>query len=244
MPLLLLLLLVMMTALSLRLRPLRTNHRPYLRALLTASAADEAIALTDDIQELRKERVFAYDTATLNLAEKITVVLQEMIAAARTDASELPIYSLNAIHFHSYANETIVDGSGAVLNKLQYTWNLYRDRSNIPLQHASLLQAYADFDALYDRFIKEEIAPHIVSSCGNRTVVYQSSPSLRIYQPSSVALGKLHCDEDYHHQPSELNYWVPISERKSTQHHRAFLFIYLFIYLHSLYYSFFICYYS
>ena len=46
---------------------------------------------------------------------------------------------------------------------------------------------------------------------GGGTIIYQRSPTLRIYTPGNVkAMGKLHNDMDYHHQPSELNYWLPL----------------------------------
>jgi hypothetical protein len=44
-------------------------------------------------------------------------------------------------------------------------------------------------------------------------IVYQRAPSLRIYNPSKQPSGQLHHDRDYHHQPSELNFWMPISDK-------------------------------
>lgn len=41
--------------------------------------------------------------------------------------------------------------------------------------------------------------------------MFQRAPGLRISTPSSEALGKMHCDRDYHHQPAEINFWVPLT---------------------------------
>ena len=171
---------------------LQQYHQTISRGALYAAGHPKTIAITDDIKDLRRERMFIYDTRVYALAEGITNVLQEMMIATNSDAHR-SIDSLNDIHLHRFASETIIDGAGAVLSKLQYTWNLYRDRENIPQQQKGLRDAYYNFDALYHRFIREEIAPHIVTSTGG-LVVYQASPSLRIYHPSTVAMGKLHCD--------------------------------------------------
>lgn len=53
---------------------------------------------------------------------------------------------------------------------------------------------------------------YAVIKLGGR-IVYQRAPSLRVYNPSDFPAGKLHNDRDYHHQPSELNFWLPIAER-------------------------------
>ena len=47
---------------------------------------------------------------------------------------------------------------------------------------------------------------------GGGRIIYQRAPTLRVYPPSSLPMGKMHNDEDYHHQPSELNFWLPLSD--------------------------------
>ena len=68
------------------------------------------------------------------------------------------------------------------------------------------------FEVLLRRFVREVVAPRI--GCGDRPddVSYQASPTLRISYPSGKPMGHLHCDYEYHHQPCELNFWLPLTE--------------------------------
>merc|ERR1719181_356049 len=42
-------------------------------------------------------------------------------------------------------------------------------------------------------------------------LLVQSVPVLRVVLPGSVAPCQPHCDADYFHDPSELNFWVPLT---------------------------------
>eukprot|EP00873_Tetraselmis_striata_P045652 jgi/Tetstr1/465916/TSEL_010530.t1 len=46
-------------------------------------------------------------------------------------------------------------------------------------------------------------------------LVYQARPSLRVQPPGQHGI-RLHTDREYHHQPAELNWWVPLTPTAGT----------------------------
>lgn len=73
--------------------------------------------------------------------------------------------------------------------------------------------AYSRFLELYQRLLREEVIPALVS-CGEEgslEAVVQSTPVLRVVMPSAHVATKRHRDADYGHIPEELNYWVPLT---------------------------------
>ena len=65
------------------------------------------------------------------------------------------------------------------------------------------------FDACLRSFVREVVAPLI--GCAADEVAYQRSPTLRVSLPCSVPLGHAHIDYEYHHPPSEVNFWIPLT---------------------------------
>jgi hypothetical protein len=55
--------------------------------------------------------------------------------------------------------------------------------------------------------LREVISPQM----GGGVLQYQRAPTLRVYTPSTSAMGKMHNDCDYNHQPSEINFWLPLT---------------------------------
>ena len=47
--------------------------------------------------------------------------------------------------------------------------------------------------------------------CAADEIAYQRSPTLRVSLPCSVPLGHAHVDYEYHHPPSEVNFWIPLT---------------------------------
>lgn len=83
-----------------------------------------------------------------------------------------------------------------------FQWNYNRDQEQRN-------EEYLNFHCIYVNFVKEVVAPLM----GGGRILYQRAPTLRCYVPGEpVPMGSLHCDEDYHHQPSEINFWMPLSE--------------------------------
>lgn len=149
--------------------------------------------------KLRTESIYDYDTQLFNFKEVIRDVLG--IQPISIDG-----------HFESLHNSwsagqdgpgaVVVDKAGNSVSRLQIVWNMDRGRlSN------TCIQQYKPFDELYRNFIKKVIAPRL----GGGRILYQRAPTLRISFPSNSTTSVIHNDEDYHHQPSEINFWLPLT---------------------------------
>ena len=68
-------------------------------------------------------------------------------------------------------------------------------------------EEWTTFQRLYERFVEEWIMPQF----GGSDLLVQAEPVLRCVLPGSVSPCKPHCDADYYHDPSEVNYWVPLT---------------------------------
>lgn len=153
---------------------------------------------------LHRENIFQYDTQKYPFVECAREILE--IEAG----SPLPS-SLGDLHTVPGGAEQYTDGSGNKMNRLQAVWNSNRCRDS-ELYKTNVTASYERLDNVYHHFVKEIIGPLL----GGGRILYQRSPTLRIYNPSTVAMGKCHNDCDYHHQPSELNFWLPLCPVFST----------------------------
>ena len=103
-------------------------------------------------------------------------------------------------------------------------------RSKLPsyrIPHALIAQSVR-FTTAYTKLIELVVAPHLRSerlktmSNSSRierslTLLYQYPPSLRHVPPSKegsqgVFMAQLHSDDEFGHQPCELNFWFPLDE--------------------------------
>jgi hypothetical protein len=82
---------------------------------------------------------------------------------------------------------------------------------------------YSEMVELYHRFLKEWLLPQLEED----EYIVQKEPSFRIHIPNNTALGKrgdeadteqigLHCDGDYNHPASEMNYMITITGQSET----------------------------
>lgn len=74
----------------------------------------------------------------------------------------------------------------------------------------------ARLDAWVRKFVAESFSAAVdAEQNGWDHFVYQKEPSLRIHMPFTRCLGIAHTDYDYHHQPNEVNVWIPLVPRVS-----------------------------
>lgn len=66
---------------------------------------------------------------------------------------------------------------------------------------------YPEFQALYFRFLREVILPHL----GGTYLIFERSPNLRVHFSGARALTAPHTDAQHSHSRSEINFWVPIT---------------------------------
>ena len=65
----------------------------------------------------------------------------------------------------------------------------------------------SDFDALYRRFVKEQITKYF--NC--KDIIYQKRPTFRIHYNGNLAVGEFHRDSDYNHPKDEVNFFLPVT---------------------------------
>ena len=132
--------------------------------------------------------------------------------------------SIDLSHLHEHSGRYL-DKPGNSVNEVQGAWNANRNREqqyrdqglqglhrfippDAPLQ-------YERFDEVYQAFIRDVVAP----AMGGGRILFQRAPTLRVMTPLSSSdpsipyvMSKLHNDCDYHHQPSEINFWLPLTD--------------------------------
>lgn len=153
------------------------------------------------LSKLRTETISQYDTAKYPFLECAREILE-------IEAGPLP--SLGDCHLSEMGGDIHLDKSGNSLNKLQAIWNSNRCRidNDFHEEKGEIAPNYDKLDDIYHKFLKEVIAPQM----GGGTIQYQRAPTLRVYTPSTLAMGKMHNDMNYNHQPSEINFWLPLTD--------------------------------
>jgi hypothetical protein len=151
--------------------------------------------------QMRREKVFQYDVSKYPFGDAVSKILFSDFN--NLHPREWP--ALDELHASGLGKEFIKDKSQNDLNYYQAEWNKRRSREECE-------GLYDEFDEIYDAFIKEVVGPAL----GGGIVLYQRAVTLRVYVPQEKPMGKLHNDCDYHHQPSELNYWLPLTTTYDT----------------------------
>lgn len=170
-----------------------------LRGVRTLSTSSRPQSLTVGAAErLKSPLIIEYDTAKYPFKQLVAEMLDLP-----------PLQDLSSLHTSTPLGTTVLtDKSGAQINYFQSCWN--RDRDKTPEQRGP---AFVQFNALYRSFVSAVIAPAMEISRSD-SIIFQRAPTLRVYPPGGqTAMGSYHNDEQYHHQPSEINFWLPISER-------------------------------
>jgi hypothetical protein len=162
---------------------------------------------------LHLETIVPFDVSKYPLRERVLAVL----------GIESSI-DLSKLHEHS---DWYIDKSGNAVNEVQVAWNANRNRQQRLHEQSALrfvpndaLMQYERFDEVYQAFIRHVVAP----AMGGGRILYQRAPTLRVMPPlsndlstlslaPSSVMSKLHNDCDYHHQPSEINFWLPLTDK-------------------------------
>eukprot|EP01038_Epipyxis_sp_PR26KG_P007790 gene7790-10584_t len=147
------------------------------------------------INNLRKHAIFSYNTSFYPFREVVRDILQRQ-------NSELPMDFGNLHKYNDFNIKKTLQNNDTI-DVMQYIWNMERGRDSKIVE-----EKYKKFDDLYNNFMLQELGPQL----GGGKIIYQRAPTLRIYHPLTGPLGKLHNDRDYNHQPSEINFWLPLSD--------------------------------
>ena len=86
---------------------------------------------------------------------------------------------------------------------------VWSGHSDAEARDSAKVAARRKFELVLLRFARDFCAPRM----GGTPCLFQREPTLRVVFPSPFATGRPHTDSEYHHQPSEVNWWLPISDR-------------------------------
>jgi len=168
------------------------------------------------VSELRQPHILTFDTTKYPLREALVAWMISATDPER-DGGHFPARE-DLSQMHTFSNhkcsEVDRDKAGNDMGCYQSRWNRLRDQQGEVykgINQDKPSPEYLHFESIYKELIRDVIGPSID---GGR-VLYQRAPTFRTYLPSVVPMGKMHNDESYHHQPSELNLWLPISDHVS-----------------------------
>jgi len=182
----------------------------------TTKQPEEPRVSRPSLAELRQPHILTFDTAKYPLREAL---LAWMMSATDPKIDGGPFPALEDLsQMHTFSNhkcsEVDKDKAGNDMGCYQSKWNRLRDQQgevHLGIHQQQPSPQYQQFDRIYKELLRDVIGPSI----GGGRVLYQRAPTFRTYLPSVVPMGKMHNDESYHHQPSELNIWLPISNHVS-----------------------------
>jgi len=180
------------------------------------------------LEPIRRPYVIEYDTTRYPFREALLAILNE-----DGEEEEGPLPTADLSELHKYPNHKCsthdVDKAGNAIAHYQVLWNKNRDRQDEAFEgqkRAKPSTHYARFEDVYRSFIRDVVGPSVLRGpheeavplqyglkvLGPNTVLFQRTPTFRTQLPSASPIGKMHTDEGYHHQPSELNFWMPLSD--------------------------------
>ena len=150
----------------------------------------------------------SYDTETYDFRGVVLRMLAEQLDATAAD----PLAMLHASHtgraelgFLQSALEWAAAGDLEYSKSLDEATRYGCGSFNRAWKQSSLR---GEFLAMYEHFVSEVIAPMLGCPHG---LVYQAVPVFRVFLPGHLGVGPRHTDSSYHEQPSELNFWVPLT---------------------------------
>jgi hypothetical protein len=161
-------------------------------------AAENGVRANDPVEplpaELLEQRTFRYDASAYAFAETVRRVLQcdDLETLHETDEGRAATATLPRSGRDPFSKRWMF-----FLNAL--------DRPSVMSDELDRMRG------ALRRFVRERVADACAGHGWAGEYAYQASPSLRVHMPHTRALGVPHCDRDYFHQPSEINFWIPLT---------------------------------
>jgi hypothetical protein len=169
---------------------------------------------------IRKIHHVPYDTCKYNLKGQIAKLLQSLDSAI--------VGNFASCEEEDSLKGEIMSKSLEYFEVPQISLTRKKQKGNCEASQEYLSQAVAssaEFLECFDLFVNEVVLPHlksrlikedIVDESALITMYYQRPPTLRLQPGPARASVKAHKDSDYGHQPGELNYWIPLTDRNLT----------------------------
>lgn len=128
-----------------------------------------------------EEKVFKYDVQSFPFLEIVCRMLKQD----------------NLSNLHTTPDITSMKGGSKI--------HPYHNKFSRTLMHPNRDE---EFNKCLSRFVLEVIVPLIG---GGPEVCWQVKPTFRVILPSDTPVGVPHCDADYNHPASEINFWIPLT---------------------------------
>ena len=178
----------------------KRKRRPRRREGSTqASAADEANGACALPASLRTEVQLQYEEARYPFADLISELLDGCGTA------------LDQMHTMPESQEWL---QGCLGNDAR-AYAMRRNNVDKKFKQANGFRSGGALTQCYHRFLREVVAPELeaaVPGASAATMLFQREPNFRCHLPGTGhLLVHQHCDSDYHHQPNEVNIWVPLT---------------------------------
>jgi hypothetical protein len=142
------------------------------------------------------QTTFSYDTTRFNFRELIISIFQ--CCCPDFEATDDSEETLSMIHARTETpicpNRTTYHSA---MNNIK--------NAKTPQQQ----EVYTRYKALLLDFVRHVVAPLLNEEPDD--LVFQRNPTLRVCLPSDQPMGVPHTDYEYHHMPSEVNIWIPLT---------------------------------
>ncbi len=159
--------------------------------------------------DIFRSPISGIDIADLEISEGLLTSIEKnredcgLMPCARNSAESM---FLSNLHLTPAGRKGCQKGSNTTLFHIAYNRVLRSSFAKGP-DAVIAKDLQARHDSLMLSFCRNIVAPLI--GCNADEVAFQRSPTLRVSFPSDEAIGRPHCDAEYHHQAGELNFWLP-----------------------------------
>lgn len=162
---------------------------------------------------IRKVEHVPYDMSKYNLMEEVITMLksldEDIVGSFPEDKLQLEYFQVPQISLTTKKQKGQCEKAQEYLSQAVASCTLFLDKFDSFVTEVILVH-------LKNRLIEE----NILKDDGEDDKVamyYQRPPTIRIQCGPARAFVKPHRDADYGHQPGELNYWVPLTNRHLTK---------------------------
>ena len=148
---------------------------------------------------LQEAEVYTYDTKEFPFKEWVARLLE-------TEEEEL-----GQVHTTPTGRQELVRGEEGRRYRNPWLWGSAQPSTRNDIRKG--------FNAVLRRFVEHFIAPRMAERDGEvAPVAYQRDVVLRVVLPDGKQhrSTELHCDGDFHHPPSEVNWWVPMTQTSAA----------------------------
>jgi|EP00945_MAST-04E_sp_MAST-4E-sp1_P009025 hypothetical protein len=164
----------------------------------------------------REQLVFHYNAEKYNFREVIIEMFKCSEKIGDSFASVDAETALDRIHELTWPGKPLKQGGGRGRSNLT-PWHTEYATINRPhgAGHAKSDREKALFEryeTILREFCRDVVSPLLgVGPEEDVAIVYQRRPTLRVGMPAKKPMGHPHCDYEYHHQPGEINFWIPLN---------------------------------